>query len=133
MRASRPAVLAALLLTLEGIALGIVSVIELVKLTRREVVSTPAGTGLVVLTLLAAVALVAFAYGVLRRVSWARSGAIVFQVLAIAVAVSSVTLETPRWGFALAVGVPGMIGLVLVILAARADGGSDRRLPAEED
>ncbi|REJ06666.1 hypothetical protein DY023_05475 [Microbacterium bovistercoris] len=119
MRASRSAVLAAILLVAEGLALGIVSIIELVQLGAGNVMSTPAGIGLIVLTLLVAAGLVLFAIGVLRGISWARSGAVVFQVLAIALALSSLTLSPVPWPFTIAVGIPGAVCLVLLILASR--------------
>ncbi|UJP11429.1 hypothetical protein L2X99_07965 [Microbacterium sp. KUDC0406] len=132
MRASRPAVLAAILLVAEGLALGAVSIIELVQLGTGNVASGPSGIGLIVLTLLVAAGLVLFALGVLRRVSWARSGAIVFQVLAVALGISSLTLQPIPWPFTLAVGIPGAVCLVLLILASAADGRSDRRMQRED-
>ncbi|MDR2997453.1 MAG: hypothetical protein LBU78_04985 [Microbacterium sp.] len=132
MRASRPALFAAILLVLEGIALGIISIIELVQLGAGNVASTPSGLGLVVLTLLVAVGLVLFAFGVLRRRSWARSGAIVFQVLAVALGISSLTLQPIPWPFTLAVGLPGAVCLVLLILASRNDGRTDPRVQGRD-
>nr|WP_232528307.1 hypothetical protein [Microbacterium sp. MAH-37] len=116
------------MLVAEGLALGIVSIIELVQLGAGNVASTPAGIGLIVLTLLVAAGLVLFAVGVVRGVSWARSGAVVFQVLAIALALSSLTLRPIPWPFTVAVGIPGAVCLVLLILASRNGGPGDPRL-----
>lgn len=132
-RASGPALLAAALLAAEGAALGAIAVVETAGLLSGRAVSNPTGVALVVLTLLGAATLLLFAVGVLRRVSWARSGGIVFQVIAIAVALSSLTLEQITWWLTLAIGLPGIAGLVLLILAARRDGAADRGSSRDAD
>ncbi|SJN31110.1 hypothetical protein FM104_07270 [Microbacterium esteraromaticum] len=128
MRASGPAVAAAIVLAAEGIALAVVCLLELFALGAGEASSTVGGIAMIVLTLLAAGALIAFAYGTLRRASWARSGAIVFQVLGIALGLASLSIDPVPWLFTLAVGGTGVVGLVLLIAAVRRDGGSDPRL-----
>lgn len=128
MRPSGPTIAAAIVLALEGIALGIVSIIELLALGGGGTSSTIGGIALIVLTLIAAVALGAFSWGTLRRVSWARSGGVVFQVLGVALGLASLSLEPKVWLFTLGVGGPALIGLVLLISATRRDGASDPRL-----
>ncbi|MEJ1091145.1 hypothetical protein [Microbacterium istanbulense] len=127
MRRSGVALAAAVVLMAEGVALGVVSLLELFALTSGRASSTPTGAALVVLTLIGAAALVAFGFGVLRGVSWARSGGILFQVIAIALALSSLSLQPVPWTFTLGLGVAGVAGLVLLILTARREGGSDPR------
>lgn len=138
MRPSGPALAAAAILTIEGIALGAVCAIELVALGAGQASSTIGGLALIVLTLIAAVALVAFAYGVLKRLSWARSGGILLQVLALALALASLTVQPVQWAFTLGLGVLGAAGLAALIATVRKDGAADPRLqgrqrPSAED
>ncbi|MFD5215806.1 hypothetical protein [Microbacterium sp. NPDC058345] len=133
MRATGPAVAAAVILAAEAAALVIVSLLELFALGAGEAASTPSGLALVVLTLLGAVALVAFSVGTVRRASWARSGAIVFQVLGIALGLASLSIQPVPWLFAAGVGGTGLVGLVLLIAAVRRDGADDPRVRGRED
>jgi len=127
-RASRPAVAASVVLALEGVALAAVGAVELFALGSGQTASTMNAIGLIGLTLVGAAALIAFAVGTLRGGSWARSGGVVFQVLGLVLALSSLTIEPKIWAFTLAVGGAGLIGLVLLILATRRDGTADPRL-----
>lgn len=128
MRTSGPTIAAAIVLALEAVALGVVCIIELLALGAGEASSTIGGIALIVLTLIAAGALGAFAWGTLRRASWARSGGVVFQVLGVALGLASLSLEPKVWLFTLGVGGTALIGLVLLITATRRDGESDPRL-----
>lgn len=127
MRRSVVALAATVILVGEGLALGVVSLLELFALGAGDASSTPSGVALVVLTLVGAAALVAFGVGVLRGASWARSGGILLQVLAIALALSSLSLVPVPWVFTLGLGVTGLVGLVLLILTARREGADDPR------
>ncbi|MNI86762.1 hypothetical protein D3C73_1438830 [compost metagenome] len=42
-----------------------------------------------------------------------------FQVLAVALALASLTLQPVSWAFTLGVGLPGLVGFVLLISSAR--------------
>ena len=128
MRPSAPALAAAVVLALEGIALGVICITQLLALGAGLASSNVGGIALIVLTLLAAVALVAFAAGTLRRRSWARSGGGGFQVLGVALALASLSIEPKVWLFTLGVGVPALLALALLISAARRDGAADPRL-----
>ncbi|WP_309065114.1 hypothetical protein [Microbacterium sp.] len=132
MRPSRPAMAAAVVLGLEAAALTGIALLELFALVTGDVSSTPAGLALIVLTLLGAAALAAFAIGTLRRTSWARSGGIVFQVLAVALGLASLTIQPVSWPFTVGVGVTGLVGLILLIAAVRRDGATDPRLRRED-
>lgn len=125
---SKVALLASAVLILEGIALGVISVVELIALGGGEATSTPTAIALIVLTLIGACALVAFGWGVRRGLSWARSGGILLQVIAVAIALSSLSLQPVPWMFTLGLGLAGLAGFVLLILTARADGASDPRV-----
>ncbi|WP_144877255.1 hypothetical protein [Microbacterium sp. 1.5R] len=112
---------AAAVLALEGIALIVFALIELTGLGAGAAASLPTALALIVLTLIGAAALVAFAFGVNAGRSWARSGGIVFQVLAVALALASLTIQPVQWFFTLAVGLPGALGFVLLFASARAE------------
>lgn len=126
MRAPGLALAAASVLAIEGIALVVFALIELFGLGAGDASSLPTALALIVLTLIGAAALVAFAFGTRAGRSWARSGGVVFQVLAVAIALASLTVQPVVWPFVLGVGLPGLIGFVLLIASARAEGA---RLP----
>jgi hypothetical protein len=128
MRRSGPAAFAAAVLALEGAALAVITLIELFALGAGDASSLASGVALIVLTLIGAVALFAFAVGTLRRASWARSGGILFQVLAIALALASFSIQPTPWLFALVIGGAGVVGLLLLIAVVRSEGASDPRL-----
>lgn len=121
MRAPGLALTAAVVLTLEGAALLVFAVIELMGLGAGDATSLPTAIALTVLTLIGAACLLAFAAGVRRGRSWARSGGVVFQVLAVVLALASLTLQPVTWAFTLGLGLPGLLGFVLLIASARAE------------
>ncbi|WP_228479949.1 hypothetical protein [Microbacterium abyssi] len=116
---------AAVVLAIEGAALTIFAVIELFGLGAGEAVVLPTAVALIVLTLIGAVALFAFAFGTRRGRTWARSGAVVLQVLAIALALASFSVQPVPWIFILGVGLPGLVGFVLLIAASRREGRAE--------
>ncbi|KJL28365.1 hypothetical protein [Microbacterium oxydans] len=121
MRAPRLAMTAAAVLALEGIALAVFAVIELAGLGAGDASSLPTAIALIVLTLIGAACLLAFAFGARAGRSWARSGGVVFQLLAVAIALASLTLQPVPWAFTIGVGIPGVIGFALLIASARAE------------
>lgn len=128
MRASGPAIAAAVVLAAEAAGILVVSLLELFALGSGDASSTPSGLALIALTLIGAVALAAFSWGTLRRASWARSGGIVFQVLGIALGLASLSIRPVPWLFSIGVGGTALVGLVLLIAAVRRDGADDPRL-----
>lgn len=133
MRRSGPALIAAVVLGLEGLAVTVISLGELFALGAGGASSAVSGIALIALTLLGAAALFAFAFGVLRRASWARSGGIVFQVLGIALALAALSIRPVPWLFVLALGVSGVAGLIALIATVRKDGAEDPRLHGRAD
>ncbi|WP_298868148.1 hypothetical protein [uncultured Microbacterium sp.] len=130
----RPAVLAAAVLALEGAALIVIAVLELFALGEGDASSTASGLALIALTLVGAAGLIAFAVGTLRHASWARSGGIVLQVLAIALALAALSSIRPvPWLFVLVLGLAGAVGLVALIVTVRREGADDPRLHRRED
>lgn len=122
MRAPGLALAAAAVLAAEGVALLAFAIIELVGLGAGDAASLPTALALIVLTLIGAAALIAFAIGTRTGRSWARSGGVVFQVLAVALALASLTLQPISWLFTIGVGLPGLLGFVLLIASARREG-----------
>lgn len=122
MRAPGIALAAAGVLAAEAAALIVFAGIEMVGLGAGDAASLPTALALIVLTLIGAAALVAFAVGTRTGKSWARSGGVVFQVLAVALALASLTLQPVSWPFTLGVGLPGLLGFVLLISSARREG-----------
>ncbi|WP_243224898.1 hypothetical protein [Microbacterium sp. CIAB417] len=118
---------AAAVLALEGAALLVIALMEVFGLGSGGAANLATALALIALTLIGAGALVAFAFGALRGRSWARSGGVVLQVLAIALALASLTLQPVPWAFVIAVGAPGVLGLVLLLASAR------REAPTREE
>lgn len=130
----RPAVLAAAVLALEGVALAVIAVLELFALGEGGASSTASGLALIALTLVGAAGLIAFAVGTLRHASWARSGGIVLQVLSIALALAALSSIRPvPWLFVLVLGLAGAVGLVALIATVRREGADDPRLHRRGD
>lgn len=128
MRPSGPAGIAAIVLGVEGLALGVLGLIELVALFSGDASSLASGLAMIVLTLLGAAALLAFAVGTPQRASWARSGGILFQILGIALALAALTIRPTPWPFVLIIGCAGIVGLIALIATVRRDGAADPRL-----
>lgn len=122
MRAQGLAKLAAAVLMLEAIGVGVVVAIEAAGLFSGEASSEMTAIGLVGLTAVAALALAFFSINVARGKSWARSGGVVLHALAVIIAIGALTVELPSPAFAATIGIPGVIGLVLLIMSERAEG-----------
>ncbi|WP_101846456.1 hypothetical protein [Zhihengliuella sp. ISTPL4] len=122
MRAPGIARAAATVLAIEAVALLVFAAIEMAGLGAGDAASLPTAIALIVLTLIGAAALAAFAFGTRAGRSWARSGGVVFQVLAIVLALSALTLPPIPWVFVFGVGVPGIAGFALLIASARREG-----------
>ncbi|KDA06652.1 histidine kinase [Microbacterium sp. CH12i] len=119
MRSPGLAASAAAVLALEGAGLFILALIELFGLGSGDAASLPTAIALIVLTLIGAAALFAFAAGTRRGHTWARSGGVVLQVLAVALALTSLTVQPVVWPFVLGVGLPGLVGFILLIASSR--------------
>ncbi len=113
---------AAALLGAEAIALLVIALVELFGLSSGDVTVATTGIALVALTAIGAVGLGVFAVGVLRNVSWARSGGVVLQVLGVAIAAASLTVPPISWLTVFAVGIPCLLGAALLLAGASAEG-----------
>ena len=124
---------AAAVLALEGAALAVFAIIEMIGLWSGQAASPPTAIALIVLTLIGAAALFAFSLGTRRGRTWARSGGVVLQILALALALASLTVQPVVWMFVLGVGLPGLIGLVLLIATSRREGRPESEAHAETE
>jgi len=113
---------AAVLLALESLGVLALAGWQIVELVTSEPASIATSIALVVMTLVAAAAVFAFAGGVWQGRSWGRSGGIVAQVLIFAVALGSVQGGAGHWGIAATLAVPAVVTFIMLILAARAAG-----------
>ncbi|MGW8484209.1 hypothetical protein ACWGJP_13845 [Microbacterium sp. NPDC055903] len=118
---------AAAVLALEGAALVVIALGEMLGLGSGQAAILTTGIALFVLTLIGAAALIAFAVGTLRGRSWARSGGVVLQILAIILAGAAMTLSPVNWPFVVGVGAPGVLGLILLLASARREAVQDER------
>ena len=122
---------AAALLALEGLALLMVAGWEVVALVGGDTDDVGSSIALIVLTVVGAAAVLAFAVATSRGQSWGRSGGIVTQLLVLAVALGAVTGPAPSISFAVVIAVPAIAGLVVLFAAARR-AGARRRTDAPE-
>lgn len=110
---------AGILVGLEGIGLLALAAWQVVALAGGDTESAVSAIALLVLTVVGAIVVLAFGVGVLRGRSWARSGAIVTQLLILAVAIGAATGQYAHPLTGLALAVPAVVCLVLVFVAAR--------------
>lgn len=118
--------IAAVLVALEGLGLVALGVWQIMAVVTGDTASIANALALMVLTLIGAAAVLAFAVAIWRGQSWGRSGAIVTQLLILAVAVGAATgaYAEPLTGVLLAA--PALVVLVLLVLAVREAGRSAR-------
>jgi len=111
--------IASALLALEALVLVLLTGWQIVEMIAGEAASVTTSIALIVLTLIAAVGVAAFAFAVWTGRSWGRSGGIVAQVLIVAIAIGSVQGGAGHWGIALALAVPAVVTFVALIGSAR--------------
>jgi len=119
-------------LALEALGILILVVWELVALLRGDSGSVGSSIALLVLTAVGAAALGAFAVAVWRDGSWGRSGGVVAQLLVLSIALGTLTGEGADTRLAATIAVPAIVGLVVLIAAARAAGRRARDTPVDE-
>ena len=127
MRPSRLTIAAAAVLALEGVALLVITLMEVFGLSSGAATSLPSALGLIGLSAVGAVGLAVLAVAVLRERSFGRSGGMVVQILAIAVGLSALTVRPFPALFVLALLIPGAVGAVLLFLLTRRAGLEARR------
>lgn len=122
---------AGVIVVIEGVALLGLAAWQVLALIAGDVESPASAVALVALTVIAAAAVLAFGGAILRGISWGRSGAIVTQLLILAVALGAITGAYADPLVALALAVPALVAFVLLLLASRRAGA--RRADSEDD
>jgi hypothetical protein len=123
---------AAVFLALEAFGVVALTAWELIALLRGDTAAVSSSIALLVLTLVVAAALAAFAAAVWRGGSWGRSGGIVSQLLILAIAGGTLTGPDAAPMTAAAIAAPGVLGFILLVAAARAAGPRTQRERAED-
>ncbi|WP_456283606.1 histidine kinase [Microbacterium sp. JZ101] len=127
MATSATARTAAVLVGLEAVGVLALAGWQVLALGSADVASMPSAIALLLLTLVGALAVGAFARGIARGLSWGRSGAIVVQLLIIAVAIGAATGEYAHVAVAVGLAVPAAIVLAVLLFAAREAGRAQPR------
>ena len=112
--------LAALVLGLEAIGVLALAGWQVVALVGGDTDSVVSSVALIVLTVIGAAIIAAFAVATAREVSAGRSGGIVTQLLILSVAIGAITGEWAAPTTALLIAAPAVVGLILLVLAVRA-------------
>lgn len=116
---------AAILVGLEATGVAALAGWMMTALITGDTMDLGTALALILMTLVGAVALFAFAVAILRDHGWGRSGAIVAQLLILAVALGAVTGAYAHPLVALALAVPAIITFIAVVAVARAAGRRD--------
>lgn len=122
----RIAGVAAGILAVEAIGILVLVGWQLVAIVSGDVAEIPTAIALLVCTVVAAVAVAAFAVAVWRGHSWGRSGGILTQVLILAVAGGALTGVFANPLIALYLAVPALAGFVALIATARRAAARER-------
>ncbi|MFT4228978.1 MAG: histidine kinase [Microbacterium sp.] len=104
---------------MEGVGLLALAGWQAVALAGGDTESAISSVALLVLTVVGAVSVLAFAAAVARGRSWGRSGGVVTQLLLLAVALGAATGQYAHPLVGLALAVPAAVCLVLLMAAAR--------------
>ena len=112
--------IASALLALEALVLVLLTGWQIVEMIAGDATSATTSIALIVLTLIAAVGVGAFAFAVWTGKTWGRSGGIVAQVLIAAIAIGAVQDGAGHWKIALTLAVPAVVTFVALIASARA-------------
>jgi hypothetical protein len=118
--------IAGALVALEGAGVAALTVWEVVALVVGDTGAVDSAVALIVLSAIGAAAVIAFGIAVWRGRSWGRSGAIVVQLLILAVALGAATGAYAEPVVALALAAPAIVVLVLLVLVVRQAGRGPR-------
>lgn len=126
MRVHPATVVAAIIVLLEALTVAALALVQMLAILSGDVATVPTALALLVLTLVMGVGVFAFGIGLFRERRWARSGAIVVQILILAVALGEATGQIyGQLGVAIAIALPAAFALILL-------GVSGRKLRADE-
>jgi len=122
---------AGILVGLEAIGVAALAGTMMPALIAGDTTDLGTALALILMTVVAAVALFAFAIAILRGHGWGRSGAVVAQLLILAVALGAVGGIYAHPLIALALAVPAVATLILLFAAARAAGRAGSPPPVD--
>ncbi len=111
--------LAAALVALEGIGLVFLAGWQVAAIVGGDTGSLTTALALLVLTVVGAAIVLAFAGATWRCVSWGRSGGVVTQLLVLAVALGAATGAYAQPAAALLLAAPALVTLIALIWASR--------------
>lgn len=111
--------IAAALVLLEGVALLVLAGMQVLAMIAGDTAELASALALLVLTLVMAAGVIAFAVGIARGRTWGRSGGIVTQILVLAVALGAATGQYAHPLTALAIAAPAILTLILIVVATR--------------
>ena len=110
---------AGVIVLLEGAGIGALAVWEIVAVITGDTAALDSAIALIVLTLAGAASVAVFGVATWRGLSWGRAGAIVAQLLILAVALGAATGRYARAVTGVAIAIPAVIALVLLVIAVR--------------
>ena len=110
---------AGVIVLLEGAGIGALAVWEIVAVITGDTAALDSAIALIVLTLAGAAIVAVFGAATWRGLSWGRSGAIVAQLLILAVALGAATGQYAHPVTGVAIAIPAVIALVLLVIAVR--------------
>ena len=141
MRTNAASRVAAAILTVEAVGILALAGWQVVALAGGDAGSVVSSIALIVLTVVGAAAVAAFAGATWRGASWGRSGGIVTQLLILAVALGAATGAYAHPLVGLALAIPAVVGFVALVFAVRrsardradADKRAEKTLPGAAD
>ena len=110
---------AGVIVLLEGAGIGALAVWEIVAVITGDTAALDSAIALIVLTLAGAAIVAVFGVATWRGLPWGRSGAIVAQLLILAVALGAATGQYAHPVTGVAIAIPAVIALVLLVIAVR--------------
>jgi len=127
-RSMTAARVAGVIVLLEAAGLGALAAWEAVAVIAGDTAALDSAIALVVLTLAGAAIVAVFGITTWRGLSWGRSGAIVTQLLILAVALGAATGQYAHPVTGVVIAIPAIVALVLLVIAVRSAAP-----PARED
>ncbi len=119
--------IAATIMALEALVVLSLAGIQVVEIAKGNTASITSAVALIVLTIIIGAGMVAFAWGLLTEQTWARSGGIVTQLMALAIALGAVTGQYAHPAIAAAIAVPAIIALVAISKASKQTAVAERQ------
>ncbi|MBV0894368.1 histidine kinase [Microbacterium sp. NC79] len=124
--------IAATIMALEALVMMGLAILQVVELVKGNTASLTSAIALIVLTLIIGAGMAAFAWGLRTDQTWARSGGIVTQLMALAVALGAVTGQYAHPAIAAMIAAPAIVALIAIFKASQQTAAADRARHAAE-